>query len=141
MQATALSVLTGSSSGTVLARRFDLRVDDGAAPLDGLARVLGRSRAYEALGEGLRAAREGRLGDGLRATTVAFERDPSDGQIALWHGVLLLAEGQEDAGRSLLIRTLRRAPGLARFAARSAEADPGSALAPALRRAAELDGR
>jgi uncharacterized Ntn-hydrolase superfamily protein len=138
LHSAALVVAPGGLPERPWARRFDLRVDEASSPLDELARVLRVARAYEALGSGLQAAREGRIDEGLRGTTVARERAPDDGHIALWHGVLLLANGQEGAARSLLVSTIHASPRLAGFAARSAEADPGSALAAALRQAARL---
>ena len=141
VRSAALIVAPGEAGVRPWSRRFDLRIDDAPTPLDDLGRLLRVDRAYEALAIGLRAASEGLLRDGLRGTAVAHEGAPDDGQIALWHGVLLLANGHEDAGRLLLVRTLKAWPRLAGYAARSAAADPSSPLAPALREVAELGER
>ena len=138
-QSAALVVASGEAEAAAWTYRFDLRVDDARDPLGELERLLGVARAFERLPAALRSARAGALAEALAGTLAAHELAPDDSQLAFWHGVVLLASGQADAGRSLLRRTLRAEPGLAAYATRLAQAEPGSTLAAALRAAAALD--
>lgn len=139
-QSAVLVVASGKAEAAAWARRFDLRVDEAQDPLTELERLLHVARAFEGVSDALRLAREGSLAEALGGTSAAHELAADDAQIAFWHGVVLLATGQAEAGRSLLLRTLRAEPGLAVYAARLAQAEPASALAPALHQAAGLGG-
>jgi uncharacterized Ntn-hydrolase superfamily protein len=138
-QSAALVLASGEAEAAAWEYRFDLRVDDARDPLGELERLLGVARAFEHLQAALQLARAGALAEALAGTSAAHELAPYDGQLAFWHGVVLLACGQAEAGRSLLRRTLRAEPGLVAYATRSAQAEPGSALAASLRAAAALD--
>ena len=91
-------------------RRIDLRVDDAAAPLDELARLLRFARGQEALD--LADARE-KAGDAagvLDAYRAAVRLVPEDDQIAWMAGAQLVAAGALEEGVPLLRRAAEAMP-------------------------------
>jgi hypothetical protein len=81
-------------------RRFDLRVEDHAAPLAELARVLAVARAYEAMDEAEAAAGRGDLAAAEAASARSVALAPDDDQARLWHAVGLALAGRADEARA-----------------------------------------
>jgi len=132
-QSAALLVAPGSPGAEPWARRFDLRVDESAQPIEELARLLQVARAYESLEAALAAIETGKLEVALDGTTAAHQLVPDDAQIAFWHAIVLFASGQPDEAQPVLDAALRSEPRLAEFGHRFAEAGHGVLIASALR--------
>jgi uncharacterized Ntn-hydrolase superfamily protein len=101
--------------------RFDLRIDDDRAPLDGLDRLLRLARAYEAFGEVERLTEAGDPDGAFAASVRMHELAPDDDQVTLWHAVSLVLHDEPDAARGLFAEAARAEPRagehLRRFAA------------------------
>jgi len=99
-QSAALVVAPGEPGLPPWARRYDLRVEDHAAPLDELARLLRVARAYAAMDEAEGALREGRTGAAAEAGARSVALVPDDDQVRLWSAVWLAAAGRMDEARA-----------------------------------------
>lgn len=132
-QSAALLVAPGSPGAEPWARRFDLRVDESAQPIEELARLLRVARAYESLEAALAATETGELEVVLAETTAAHQLAPNDAQVAFWHAIVLFASGQPYEGQPVLEAALHSEPRLAEFGHRFAEAGHGAPIAAALR--------
>jgi uncharacterized Ntn-hydrolase superfamily protein len=91
-------------------RRIDLRVDDAAAPLDELGRLLRLMRAQEAFGLAHTREVEGDLEGAVAAYRRAADLAPDDDQIVFLVGRRLLKAGQDAEARVLLRRALEANP-------------------------------
>jgi uncharacterized Ntn-hydrolase superfamily protein len=106
----AAVVVSGRPGDPAWRRRFDLRVDDHAAPLDELARLLRLARAFEALDAGDAALAAGdrvAAGAHYRATV---ELAPADDQALLFAARGLAELGALDAARPLAEAALAANP-------------------------------
>ncbi len=137
----ALIVAPGSPHARPWDRRFDLRVDASALPIDELARLLQVARAYEALDAAIEAAGLRHLATALAGTTVAHELAPDDAHVAFWHAMVLFASDRPDEARPLLEAALIQEPRLAEFGHRLAAAGHAGSLAPAMLALPRPDGR
>lgn len=82
-------------------RIVDLRVEDHEDALGELRRLVGLSKAYRALMEGDQRLARGQLTSAMREYADATSRVPdsaTNGEIAFWAGVRLVAAGQVSAG-------------------------------------------
>ncbi|MBI3747184.1 MAG: DUF1028 domain-containing protein [Chloroflexi bacterium] len=120
-QSAGILVVPGRPGARPWDTRFGVRVDDSAAPLDELDRLLAVARAYEALDEGLEAVAVGELAAALALIERAAALAPDDDQVRLWLAVAVFDSGDEDRGRSLYRSALavepRAGEHLRRFAA------------------------
>lgn len=124
----ALVVAPGAPAAKPWVRRFDLRVDLSADPLDDLAALLRGARAFEAFDAAFEANRAGDLATVLDRTTEAYALEPDDARIAFWHSMALLANGHPDEARPVLAGALLSEPRMAEFARRYVEAGHGGPL-------------
>lgn len=103
-------------------RRVDLRVEDDAAPLDELARLLAVAGAYDAMNE----AEELALGGDTAGAEVARRRSialaPGDDQVVLWSAVGLAVEGRIAEARAALATATAAEPRSPEHLRRFAEA-------------------
>jgi uncharacterized Ntn-hydrolase superfamily protein len=114
-QAAALKVVPGGPTSRPWEVRFDVRVDDAAAPLDELERLVRLQRGYEAFERGFDA-----LGVGERTAALAFLEDaallaPDDDQVRLWLAVAVFDDGDEARGRRLLRSAVAAEPRAAEY--------------------------
>jgi uncharacterized Ntn-hydrolase superfamily protein len=89
----------------------DIRVDDHTAPLQELDRLLDLSAGYRALEEGDEKLSAGEKGAALQAYRRAEEIAPGNREIAFWHGVALLQEGERERAEAKLLPLCRRSRG------------------------------
>lgn len=82
----------------------NLRIDDHAAPLDELARLLDLHDAYQLLELAERVYKEGDIAGARRAVGRAIALAPQDQNILFTHAVLRLHEGDSAPLRSLIAR-------------------------------------
>jgi uncharacterized Ntn-hydrolase superfamily protein len=108
-QAAALLVVRPASSGRPWAdRRFDLRVEDNAAPLIELRRLLVLARAYEHMNRGDELATEARWDEAGREYGAAAKLAPEIAELPFWHAVTLAAAGRLDEARPLFADVFAR---------------------------------
>jgi uncharacterized Ntn-hydrolase superfamily protein len=114
-QSAALLVVPGGADAAPWARRLDLRVEDHAAPLDELERLVRMSRAYSLLARGGDLARDGRFEESAETLDQAARLAPDDPQVAFWHGLGLAGVGRVDEAREEMERARAANPRFARF--------------------------
>ena len=135
----ALLVAPGGTDASAIDRRFDLRVDAAAAPLEELARLLELGRAYEALEAAIDAAGREDLAAALAATGAARQLAPDDTQVAFWHALALAASGRLDEARPVYARAIHEQPSLSAFGSRLMSAGRAGGLVRALGSLGEPD--
>jgi acetylornithine deacetylase/succinyl-diaminopimelate desuccinylase-like protein len=90
--------------------QVDLRVEDHAAPLAELRRLLRIHRAYEAAIAGAAALERGDLAAALAAYARAEELFPEQVELTFWRAITLLGRGAEAEAFGLLERVFAREP-------------------------------
>lgn len=96
-QSAALKVVTGKKSATPWAeRKVDLRVDDSAAPLVELHRLLGLARAYDQMNRGDAAIEAGDIKAAVEHYGAAATAVPDNAEMIYWQGVALAGHGDFD---------------------------------------------
>jgi uncharacterized Ntn-hydrolase superfamily protein len=107
-QSAAMLVVTGSPTGRSWEDRIiDLRVEDAAAPLPELRRLLRIKRAYMKLAE---ADRKSDAGDRAGFSTMAAEAiriAPEMAEIRFWTGLEMASNGDMDRGCELMAGVVR----------------------------------
>lgn len=88
-------------------RLMDLRVDDHPNPIKELRRLVKRHRAYAHMGRGVRAMINGDLSTALRESRVALSLAKGNTEIAFWHAIVRLRNGDVRGLASLLERQAR----------------------------------
>jgi uncharacterized Ntn-hydrolase superfamily protein len=123
----AAIVISGLPDAPPWRRDLDIRVEEHAAPLAELARLLDVHRAYEALD---RAEELGAAGDAASAAEAVAEAGrlaPDDAQIMVWQAIGLAGAGQLEEARRILAHATARNPRwptfIERFAASGAQPD------------------
>lgn len=109
-QSAALLVVPGDVDAEPWSRTVDLRVEDHAAPLEELARLLRIARAYDAFDAATHLATAGDPAAAVTADERALALAPDDDQIRLWHAVFLAAAGRLDEGREAYRRAVAVEP-------------------------------
>jgi uncharacterized Ntn-hydrolase superfamily protein len=133
----AALVVSGAPGEAPWSRSMDLRVDDHAAPLDELDRLLRIQRAYDLLDL---AEERARMGDPAGAAAASVESGalaPGDGQVAIWRAVGMAAAGFVEPARGLLAEAIAVNPRWPEFLGRFADAGPQPELVEAARRLLE----
>jgi uncharacterized Ntn-hydrolase superfamily protein len=107
-QSAAMLVVTGSPTGRSWEdRTIDLRVEDAAAPLPELRRLLRIKRAYMKLAEADRVADAGdKAGFGAMAAE-AIRIAPEMAEIRFWTGLEMASNGDMDRGCELMAGVVR----------------------------------
>jgi uncharacterized Ntn-hydrolase superfamily protein len=107
-QSAAIIVVAARPTGRPWDDRIvDLRVEDHADPVGELRRLVGISRAYRSLAEGDGRLARGQLPQALQAYERAVSSAPdtaTNGEVAFWAGIRLVAAGQESMGLTYLRR-------------------------------------
>jgi uncharacterized Ntn-hydrolase superfamily protein len=109
-QSAALLVVPGDEGAMPWSTRFDLRVDDAAAPLDELERLLQLARGYEAFELAFAALDAGERTAALAFFEQAAALAPDDDQIRLWLALAVFDSGDEMRGRRLYRSSLAVEP-------------------------------
>jgi uncharacterized Ntn-hydrolase superfamily protein len=89
MQSAALVTVANDPARKSWERRFDLRVDEGATPLDELGRLVRLRRAQLTSGDGDRALETGDIEAALETWASARSIAPEQEEIAFWQAVQL----------------------------------------------------
>jgi hypothetical protein len=118
----------GQQSAAIVVGTDALRVEDHAAPLAELRRLVVLQRAYSAAGAGDEAMAEGRLGDAGALYEEAARLAPDKPELLFWAGLSAVQRGDRDAGLDRVRQALERQPGLGTLLDRlSEEIAPGAA--------------
>jgi uncharacterized Ntn-hydrolase superfamily protein len=128
----ALLVAPAAPGASTVERRFDVRVDAAADPLDELARLLTLARAYEALDAAIAAGERDDSAGALAGTTAARALAPDDAHVAYWHALALAANGDSAEARSVYRTALRVEPRLEDLGSRFMAAGHGAGFAGAM---------
>ena len=96
-QSAAILVVEGDTSTPAWGGRvFDLRVDDQAAPLVELRRLLTLARAYRLMNEGDGHMADGDVAQAIAAYSAAEALAPDNHEMVFWHAATLAADGRVD---------------------------------------------
>lgn len=110
-QSAALLVVKGDSSGRPWQDRiFDLRVEDHAAPLVELRRLVGLQRAYNLMNAGDLAVEKKDDAGALKAYAAAEALVPDSAEMAYWHAVALVNMGRVDESLPIFAKAFRLHP-------------------------------
>jgi uncharacterized Ntn-hydrolase superfamily protein len=110
-QSAALLVVKGVSSGRPWQDKlFDLRVEDHAAPLVELRRLVGLQRAYNLMNEGDLAVEKKDDAGALKAYGAAEALVPDNAEMAYWHAVALVNMGRVDESLPIFAKAFRLHP-------------------------------
>jgi uncharacterized Ntn-hydrolase superfamily protein len=110
-QSAALLVVKGTSTSRPWVDRiFDLRVEDSAAPLPELRRLVALQRAYNHMGAGDDCVAVQDWDCAEREYGTAESAEPDNAEMAFWHAVALTAHGRGDAARPLFARAFAADP-------------------------------
>jgi tetratricopeptide (TPR) repeat protein len=102
----------GQQSAALVVDDVALRVEDHAAPLVELRRLLGLHRAYGAAGAGDEAMAEGRLADAGALYEEAARLAPDNAELLFWSGLSATRRGERDEGLDRVRRAIAANPGL-----------------------------
>jgi uncharacterized Ntn-hydrolase superfamily protein len=103
------ALLVVPAGGEAWRTRFDVRVEDHAAPLDELRRLLRLGRAYEMAGEADEIAAQANHAEATRLYLAAAALAPEADELTFWAGLGAAAQDL-DAGVALVRRALRAKP-------------------------------
>ena len=110
-QSAALLVVRGQpTEGPWADRLVDLRVDDSAAPLPELARLLRLHRAYEHMNAGDLAVEKNDMAAAIREYQAAEKMFPQNLEMKYWHAITLANKQQLPAALALLGPVFRQEP-------------------------------
>jgi len=127
-QSAALVVVRGESTGRPWDDRLvDLRVDDNAAPLVELRRLLGLHRAYEEMNQGDDAAAKEDWTAAVEHYTKGTELAPQIAELPFWEAVTLFMAGKEEEALPIFREVFAKEERWARLVPRL----PASGLLPA----------
>lgn len=91
-------------------REIDLRVDDNAAPIDELARLVTLNRAYNLMRDGDIALAHGRVSAALDHYRAASALAPQNDDMVFWQAVTLAAAGEIDTALPLFSQAFAASP-------------------------------
>ncbi len=110
-QSAALLVVKGVSTGRPWQERvFDLRVEDHAAPLVELRRLVSLQRAYNFMNAGDLAVEKKDDAAALKAYAAAGALVPDSAEMAYWHAVALVNMGRVDESLPVFAKAFRLHP-------------------------------
>jgi uncharacterized Ntn-hydrolase superfamily protein len=110
-QSAALLVVKGASNGRPWQDRiFDLRVEDHAAPLVELRRLVALQRAYNFMNAGDLAIEKKDDAGALKAYAAAEALVPDSAEMAYWHAVALVNMGRVDESLPVFAKAFRLHP-------------------------------
>lgn len=110
-QSAAILVVEGDMSTPAWGGRvFDLRVDDQAAPLVELRRLLTLARAYRLMNEGDGHMADGDVGKAIAAYSAAEALAPDNHEMVFWHAATLAADGRVEESLPLFRKAFKMWP-------------------------------
>ena len=110
-QSAALLVVRGTATeGPWADRLVDLRVDDSAAPLPELRRLLSLHRAYDHMNAGDLAVEKNDMPKAIREYQAAEKMFPQNLEMKYWHAITLANKQQVPAALALLRPIFRQEP-------------------------------
>lgn len=112
-QSAAMIVVSGDRSEPPWKRELELRIEDHAAPIDELRRLLRLHRAYRVNSAGDDALGAGDLATALARYEEARALAPESHELRFWAALALLRSGHEDQALPMLRETFAGAPGFA----------------------------
>lgn len=116
MQSAALLVVgPGEARKPWTERKIDLRVEDHAAPIRELRRLLTLHRAYEVAGEAEQAATEGHPDVAEKTYARALRMAPGNDELLFWRGAMRMRLGLEDGAVEDVRGAMRLNPRWARL--------------------------
>ena len=133
----AALVVSGTSEDPAWKREWDIRVDDHAAPLDELERLVRLQLGFDALGRAEDLATAGDVDGARRAGDEALRLSAGDRQVAVWEAVGLAAAGHVAEGRELFATALSDNPRWVEFLRRFVSSGAQPELADAATRLLE----
>ena len=102
-QSAAIVVVSGKRSDTPWKeRKLDLRVEDSAAPLGELRRLVTLARAYDHMNQGDLAVEKGDMNGATEHYGTAAKLVPDSPEMVYWQGIGLASAGQLDRAAPLL---------------------------------------
>jgi uncharacterized Ntn-hydrolase superfamily protein len=104
------ALVVAPAEGEPWRRTVDLRVDDHAAPLDELRRLLTLQRAYELAGAGDELMAAGRAGEAGELYQRAAALAPESDELLFWSGLALANAGDLDGGLAAVRRAADKQP-------------------------------
>jgi len=94
-QSAAIIVVKGRSSGAWWKdRAYDLRVEDSAAPLTELKRLIRLNKAYNFMNKGDELFTEGKVEEAMKSYSRAMEMYPDNAEMVFWPAVTLASTGK-----------------------------------------------
>ena len=94
-QSAAIMVVSGKKSATPWAeRKLDLRVEDNAAPLVELHRLVALARAYDHMNKGDAAVETGDMKGAVEHYGAAAAAVPDNAEMVYWQGIALASHGE-----------------------------------------------
>jgi uncharacterized Ntn-hydrolase superfamily protein len=94
-QSAAIIVVRGKSSGVWWKDRlYDLRVEDGPAPLPELKRLIRLNKAYNHMNRGDELLTENKVEEAMKAYTTAMDMYPDNAEMIFWPAVTLASTGK-----------------------------------------------
>jgi uncharacterized Ntn-hydrolase superfamily protein len=112
-QSAAILIVKAKSSGRPWAgadRVFDLRVEDHAAPIAELRRLIRLQRAYAHANRGDELMSEKKIDEALKAYTAAGELAPDILELPFWQAVTLVVVGRESEAAPIFRRLFAKEP-------------------------------
>ena len=96
-QSAAIIVVQGKSSGAWWKDRiYDLRVEDNAAPLVELKRLIRLNKAYNFMNKGDELLTENKVEEAMKSYTQAMDMYPDNTEMVFWPAVTLASTGKVD---------------------------------------------
>lgn len=112
-QSAAMLVVNGDRAEPAWKRVVDLRVEDHAAPIDEMRRLLRLHRAYRINSDGDDALGAGDVTTAMARYEEARALAPENDELRFWAALALIRAGHEDRALPMLRETFARAPGFA----------------------------
>ncbi|MEJ7600207.1 MAG: DUF1028 domain-containing protein [Kofleriaceae bacterium] len=110
-QSAAMLVVSGKQTDKPWAeRKIDLRIEDSAAPLVELRRLVTLSRAYDHMNQGDLAVEKGEIDRATEHYATAARLVPDSPEMVYWQGVGLASKGRLDRAMPLLQQAFKADP-------------------------------
>jgi uncharacterized Ntn-hydrolase superfamily protein len=123
-QSAALLVVSGVRSESPWSqKRFDLRVEDSAAPLVELRRLLGLARAYDEMNKGDLAVEKNDLAGALEHYGTAAGMVPGSAEMVFWAAIALATHGEVEKALPMFRYCFDQDPSWAELVTRLPEAE------------------
>lgn len=109
-QSAAIRIVSGARETPAWVTKIDLRVEDHAAPLAELRRLVTLARAYDHMNQGDAAIGAGDIAGAVQHYRAAAALSPGNAEMTFWHAVALAGAGQVEQARPLFEQAYRDDP-------------------------------